>query len=141
MREQVGAQRVHDALAGAGREPGLHDAEELGHDGDGEDAADEREQERDVLVGDGVVDEGLGQERRGEADDRGEDDEPEHDGHGQRVRGEESRDAREGDGVLVELGEVGLADAQAGAVAAARSRAAEVGGDCRDDHVLREVIW
>ena len=79
VAEDVGAQPVHDALADGGRHPGLDDAEQLRHDGDGEHAADGPEEQAHVLVGQRVVDDGTQQEGLGHRDDRDRDDDDGHD--------------------------------------------------------------
>jgi hypothetical protein len=95
--EDVGAQAVHDPLADRRRDPGLHDPSAGGHGGDGDHADDEPDQQRQVLVGQGVVDDGAQQERRGHGHRRRHDDQRGDAGDGAVVRGEQARDAPQRD--------------------------------------------
>ncbi|AQA24988.1 hypothetical protein BTZ20_5046 [Rhodococcus sp. MTM3W5.2] len=66
VREHPGPESVHDALADRGRDPGLHDTEHRADDGHREHADHRPHQQRDVLIWDGLVDDGADQERVGE---------------------------------------------------------------------------
>ena len=71
VAEDVGPQAVHDLLADAGGDEGLAEAEHGGRDGDGEHPADREEEQPDVLLGEGVVDDQP--RRNGEARETAED--------------------------------------------------------------------
>ena len=111
MSEDRGAQAVHHALADRRREPGLHDAQQLGRDGHREHASDGDEQEADVLIRDGHVDGLAHEEGLGHRDDRGRDDEGDDDRHGESVVGEECGHPTDRDRRLGELGAVAGVDA------------------------------
>ena len=54
---------VHDLLADLGADPGLDDAERRGDGGDGDHADDQPDEQGEVLLRQGVVDDGAQQER------------------------------------------------------------------------------
>ena len=124
--EDVGAQSVHDARANGGRQPGLHDTEQLRDDGDGEHPAHGPEEQAHVLVGQGVVDDGAQEEGAGHRDDRDGDDDRGDDGDGLQVRAEEGEHPAHRHGRLGELLAVGGVDLVGGAAAAAASGAGGV---------------
>jgi hypothetical protein len=93
--EDVCAQPVHHLLADLGGDPGLHDAEGRGHGGHGHHAEDQPDQQGQVTPGQGPVDDGAQQERRGHRDDRGGHDDRDHRGELAAVGREELADAAE----------------------------------------------
>jgi hypothetical protein len=110
---------VHDPLADGGRQPGLHHADHRGGGGDADHGADQPQQQRDVLLGERVVDqaldeEGLGQTDRGAGHDQADDHrEPALEGR------EQAGDPAQRDGGVGELTLVGADLGGVGAVAAA----------------------
>ncbi len=122
-REHRGAQLVHHPLPDLRRQPGLHDAEQLGHDGDGDHRADGQQQQPRVLLRQGDVDHLAHEEGLGQRDDAGHDDDRDDDGHPQAVRAEEREHPRQGHGGLGELGAVTRVDAHRATAAAATATA------------------
>ena len=95
VREQPGPQSMHHALAHQGCPPGLEDFQDRGGQGDQHQSPGAPEQQSDVAVGNGVVNEFPDDERLGQADDRGCHDQ-QHDGnHRSQMRTEEPGDACE----------------------------------------------
>ena len=89
------AQVVHDALADLVREERLPDADDAGDDRDRDHAGHERSQQTDVLLRDRDVEHLAQQERRDDADRRGEDDQRADRAEARAVRPEEPEDPPE----------------------------------------------
>ena len=124
VREHRGAQLVHHPLPDLRRQPGLHDAEQLGHDRDGDHRADGHQQQPRVLLRQRDVDHLAHEEGLRERDDAGHDDDRDDDGHPQAVRPEEREHPRQGHRGLGELGAVPRVDAHRATATAAAATAA-----------------
>jgi DNA-binding MarR family transcriptional regulator len=92
VREHVGAQPVHDLLADLRRDQGLGDAQHGCDGGDGDHADHEPDEQGQVPLRQGVVDDGAQQERRGHRRDRRQRDQRGDDDDGPAVRCEQARD-------------------------------------------------
>jgi hypothetical protein len=87
------AQVMHDALADDVREPGLSDAENPGHDCDPDQAEDEDREQRVIVLRQRVVEDVADEERRDDAEERREADEPEDGAEPHAVGPEQDEDA------------------------------------------------
>ncbi len=101
--EEAGAQVVHDLLADRRREPGLEHADHRGRGGDGDHAADQPQQQVDVLLGEGVVDQALDEEGLREPDRGADHDQADHHGEPALEGREQAGDPAQGDGGVREL--------------------------------------
>jgi hypothetical protein len=117
VAEHAGAQPVHDPLADDRGDPGLHHAERAGQGGHADHAGDQPDQQGQVGLGQGHVDDLAQQERLRHADDRRGDDEGGDDRDGGAVLAEQGRDAAQRDGLR--LSPVGRRDGGGAAAAAA----------------------
>ena len=111
------------------------DADRGRHEGDADHGGHEDRQQRDVLLGDGLVDDALDEERLGQPDERADDDQGETNARRGAVRREEAADPAQRDGRVRELAPVG-------ALAVGVAAGAAVHGAHPFDHLLsHDRIW
>ena len=92
VRVHRGAQVVHHALADLVGDPGLRDADDAVDDRQRDHAGDHPREQFQVVLEDALVEGFAQQERRGDAQDRAEDDQPEQQRQAHAVRDEQPAD-------------------------------------------------